>query len=259
MYTYPPTVALIANDYMDRLKLALRVVPSREQEEFLNEIRSHIFEAYQRTPESEGADEVARMLTVLRRIGEPADVVADRLPGTIVRSGVRHNLPMHIVGGVLIALFGIPLGVGGAAVLTGILAALAGVVVAYYAAVGAVFLAGSVFLVLGLMRTYRPEIWDRLINMGVIQLDPQFADFISQLTIAEQGSLLLLFAATLLAAGLGMFWLGRHLVRGLRLLFNLAFERVRLLARMLRRNLSTQAPAASKPVPGSGFRPSTVA
>jgi len=64
---------------------------------------------------------VARILAVLRNLGEPAEVVAERLLGSFVRSGVKRLLPVRIAGGVLIALFGIPLGFGGAAVLTGLL------------------------------------------------------------------------------------------------------------------------------------------
>ncbi len=51
----------------------------------------------------------------------------------MVRSGAGRNLPLHILGGILIALFGIPLGFGGVAVLVGILATLAGMAVTYLA------------------------------------------------------------------------------------------------------------------------------
>ena len=130
MNNYPEVVAKIANNYLERVKSQLRLVPIREQNEFLREIESHLYEAYQQTP---GDDDVARILAVLRNLGEPAEVVSDRLPGTMVRSGTKRNLPLYVVGGILIALFGIPLGFGGLGVLVGILGGLAGMLVAFYA------------------------------------------------------------------------------------------------------------------------------
>ena len=108
MNPYPEVVEKIANDYLERVKSQLRLVPAREKDEFLLEIQSHLYEAYQQMP---GEDDVARILAVLRNLGEPADVVSDRLPGTMVRSGTKRNLPLYIVTGILIALFGIPLGI----------------------------------------------------------------------------------------------------------------------------------------------------
>ena len=80
----------------------------------MREIQSHVYEAYQQMP---GEDDVARIFAVLRNLGEPGEVVADRLPGAMVRSGTRRNLPLYVAGGILIALFGIPLGFGGFGVL----------------------------------------------------------------------------------------------------------------------------------------------
>ena len=114
MNNYPEVVAKIAHDYLERVKAQLQLVPVRERIEFLREIESHIYEAYQQTP---GEDDVARILAVLRNLGEPAEVVSDRLPGTMVRAGTKRNVPLFVVGGILIALFGIPLGFGGLGVL----------------------------------------------------------------------------------------------------------------------------------------------
>ena len=76
MNNYPEVVAKIASDYLERVKSQLRLVPTREQNEFLREIESHLYEAYRQTP---GDDDVARILAVLRNLGEPAEVVSDRL------------------------------------------------------------------------------------------------------------------------------------------------------------------------------------
>src|SRR5580658_8678902 len=154
MNDYPDAVAKIANDYLERVKSQLRQVPAREQDEFLLEIQSHLYEAYSQTA---GSDDVARILTVLRNLGEPADVVADRLPKAMVRSGTRWNLPLYVLAGITIALFGLPLGFGGVGVLLGLLAALAGILVAYYAFAGSFLLVGACFASLGLMRVVLPD------------------------------------------------------------------------------------------------------
>src|SRR5215471_14755112 len=130
MDNYPSSVDMVVNDYLDRLRQPLRSIPVVEREEFRQEIRSHIYEAYQQEP---GVDEVARILAVLRRLGEPAEVVSDRLPESVLRAGRQKSSTLHIIGAVVIALFGVPLGVGGVAILLGILATLVGVVVVGYA------------------------------------------------------------------------------------------------------------------------------
>jgi uncharacterized membrane protein len=81
MNNYPDVVAKIVDDYLDRLKLRLQRIPAREQDEFLKEIHSHIFEAYRRSTDE---DETERILAVLRKLGEPAEVVSDRLPEALV-------------------------------------------------------------------------------------------------------------------------------------------------------------------------------
>ncbi len=138
MNEYPEAAAKIADDYLERVKLQLRLVPARERDEFLREIQSHIHEAYHRTPgeQTAGDDDVARMLAVLRNFGEPAEVVSDRLPKAMVRSGTRRSLPLYILAGITIALFGIPLGCGGVGVLVGLLIALLGIIFAFYVVAG---------------------------------------------------------------------------------------------------------------------------
>ena len=234
MMDFPEAVAKIANDYLDRVKAQLRLVPVPEQNEFLMEIRSHIYEAYQ---QAAGEDDVAKILAVLRKLGEPSEVVSDRLPGAMVRSGTKRYLPLHLVSGILIGLFGIPLGFGGVAVLAGILFTLAGIAVVFYGTMGVVFLTGLLFLGLGLTRIYEPGVWDRLVTNGFIHFDRPVADFLDQLPPGGQGLLLILIAAVFIACGLGMLWVGRYLNRGLRFLFNLAFDRARRAAQAVRGKL----------------------
>jgi uncharacterized membrane protein len=237
MNNYPEVVAKIANDYLERVKSQLRLVPGREQNEFLREIESHLYEAYQQTP---GEDDVARILAVLRNLGEPADAVSDRLPGTMVRSGTKRNLPLYVVGGILIALFGIPLGFGGLGVLVGILAGLAGIVVAFYATAGSILLVGSLFMLLGLTRILLPQMFDKLVVAGFIQFDGPVAEFLDHFSPSEQGLFMILFASLLVASGFGMLRLGKYLLRGLRFLFSLLLDLMRRFAQSLRRKLGKE-------------------
>ena len=62
MNNYPVAVGKIVDDYLERVKSQLRLVPAREQEDFLREIQSHVYEAYQQTPVE---DDVARILAVV--------------------------------------------------------------------------------------------------------------------------------------------------------------------------------------------------
>jgi hypothetical protein len=248
MNIYPEVVSKLADDYLQRVKLQLRQLPAPEQNEFLREIESHLYDAYQQMP---GEDDVTRMLAVLRNFGEPIEVVQDRLPGAMLRSGTKRYLPLYIVGGILIALFGIPLGFGGMAVLAGILITLAAMVAVFYAIGGLVFLTGALFMLLGFARINAPAFWERMVALGFIRMDGPVGDFLDQLPPPEQGLIMIVFAALVVAGGLGMLWVGRYLIRGLRFLFSLALDRVRQFAQRIRRNThpdKARPPVAAMPV-----------
>jgi uncharacterized membrane protein len=248
MNSYPDAVAKIANDYLERVKSQLLLVPVREQSEFLAEIESHLYEAYRQRPEEDG---VARILVVLRNLGEPAEVVSDRLPRTMALAGTKRNLPLYVVGGIFIAVFGLPLGFGGLGVLVGILAALAGMVVAFYATAGSLVLAGGLVTLVGLIRLLWPHLFDRLVMLDVIHLGAPTADFLDHFTLREQGLMMILFGSFWLAAGLGLLWLGKYLFRGLRFLFGLFFDRMRKLLQATRTKLRQENRYAPKASPGS--------
>ena len=74
----------------------------------------------------------------------------------MVRSGTSRSVPLHVLAGILIALFGIPLGFGGVAVFVGALVMLTVMVASYYLAMGALFLTAALFVCMGLVRSYRP-------------------------------------------------------------------------------------------------------
>ena len=244
MNSYPEVVAKIADDYLERVKLQLRLVPARERDEFLREIQSHLYEAYNQTA---GSDDVARILDVLRNLalrgprypGPRAglhQVVSDRLPGTMVRSGSKRNLPLYVLAGVTIALFGIPLGFGGVGALLGLLLALVGVVFAYYAVSASFLLVGAMFMSMGLIRVILPELWDKLVMLGFIQFNGP-VELVNHLSPTGQAFVMLVFASVFVAAGLGLLRLGKYLLRGLRFLLSLIFDRTRAFAQTVRRKL----------------------
>ena len=234
MDNYPEVVVMIANDFLERVKVHLRPLPAHEQDEFLKELRSHLYEAYQQT---QGDEDVARMLAVLRNLGEPGEVVADRLPDAMVRSGATGNLPRYIAGGILIALFGIPLGFGGVGVLAGVLAALAAIVIAYYAVAGSVLVTGAAFMLAGMVRIVVPHLWEMLVSNGYIQMGSGPGNFLDQLPSSLAGLLMIVMASALGACGWGMLRIGKRMLRGLRFLTVLVFDRARRLAQHIRRKL----------------------
>jgi len=221
MQDYPEVVAKIATDYLQRLKSHLHMVPAHEQTEFLKEIQSHIYEAFQNEPSE---DDVQRILSVLGKLGEPSEVVADRLPQAMVRSGAKRNFPLYVMGGILLAMLGIPLGFAGIGVLVGALGALAGILIAYYATAGSAILVGAIGIMLGLSRIYQPEFFDKLVSTGVIQLDAQAAQFLDPFSTSGQGFIMIFIGIAFVGSGLGMVWLSRYLFRGLRFLYGLVSE-----------------------------------
>jgi uncharacterized membrane protein len=80
----PEAVEKIANDYLDRLSEHLAAMPAGDRRELLDEIRSHIHDAYMN--ESTGSD-VDRILSVLRKLGEPAEVISNRMPKAVEKMG----------------------------------------------------------------------------------------------------------------------------------------------------------------------------
>jgi uncharacterized membrane protein len=237
MSDYPQPMATIANDYCERVKALLSSVPASEQVEFLKEIQSHIYEAYQHTP---GENDVARILAVLRNLGEPSEVVADRLPDAMLRSGARRNLPLYILGGLFVALFGIPLGAGGIGVLVGLLGALAGLLAGYFAVTGSTLLVGALFILLGLIRVISPHLWDILLAAGIIQMNGPPAEFLDRFSPADQGFLMIMAGGILGVAGLSLLWVGKRLIRGLGFLFTLCLDWTRRGAKAARRKLRQQ-------------------
>jgi uncharacterized membrane protein len=222
---YSPSAQAVINDYLDRLKYRLAGFPPVDREDLLREIGGHIDEAF---AVETGGDEIERLLRVLRRLGEPADVISERMSPAMVKLGKKKGLPFYILSGILIALFGLPLGVGAVGVLIGVLAAILGLLVAYFAAALSLLVSGVIGMIVSVILMMDPTIIER-INLafggrenihlifpnGLLHLPPQTEAFISLILC-------------IILAGLGalMLWGGRYLLRGIGYLFKISWEKM---------------------------------
>ena len=128
-HEFSAQVRKIVDNYLDRLRVHLKGLPEADREELVREIYSHIFESY---AQDSTDDDIQRILNVLDRLGEPAEVVASRLSGTMKRMGKRRNLPLYILAGFFIGIFGLPLGAGGLALMIGLGITLLALIFTYF-------------------------------------------------------------------------------------------------------------------------------
>ena len=203
-------VQSIIDNYLGRVRKHLKGLPEADRDELVLEIYSHIYESYM---EAETEDEVQRVLDVLDRLGEPSEVVVSRLSGTIKSMGRSRNLPFYILTGFLISIFGIPLGIGGLALLVALGVTLAALTFTYFLTAGVLVIASWVTGIVTLIRISHPEFLSSYVST------------LSQFVDPPLGTILDLFGAGIcLLLGLGMIWLGRHVPRGARFLCGLVGE-----------------------------------
>jgi uncharacterized membrane protein len=206
-------VAQIVDNYLDRLKKGLRGIPAKDQEDLVKEIHSHIYESFRADPTP---DEVARILKVLDKLGEPADVISARMPEAMISLGKKKKLPLLILAGVLIAFFGVPLGISGIGFVAGIVIALAGLILAFYVTAFSLILTGWLTAVALVVRVFVPGFLDPYMNIYPLVSDPTL------------NLVIYIFGALLISAlGFGMLWLGSRLLRGVRFVFRLLIAKVR--------------------------------
>jgi uncharacterized membrane protein len=242
MTPYAEAVQQIVDDYLERLRLDLAALPTVEREEFVQEIGSHIYEAFQQEP---GTSEVARILSVLRKLGEPSEVISGRLPESVLRWGRPRQAPLYALGGIVLALFGVPLGIGGVAFLAGVLATLACALATYYLFTGTILFTAVLLMACGMMRLFLPDIWAKLHQAGVIQMGRWF----DQLGQTDQVIVMVVFAALLAVTGIWLLRGGRHMVRGLRLLVRLGTNWLVGAAARLRRAFARHRTTSTPRVP----------
>jgi uncharacterized membrane protein len=142
-------VAQIVDNYLERLRKGLRGIPEKDQDELVKEINSHIYESFCGDPTP---DEVARILKVLDKLGEPADVISSRLPEAMVTLGKKRKLPFLILAGVLIAFLGVPLGMSGIGLVASVVVGVAGLILAFYVLAFSLILTGWLTAVVLIIR-----------------------------------------------------------------------------------------------------------
>lgn len=206
-------VAQIVDNYLERLKKGLKGIPAKDQEELVKEINSHIYESFHSDPTP---DEVARILRVLDKLGEPAAVIAARMPEAMVTLGKKRKLPFLILAGLLIAFFGVPIGLGGLSAAVGILLGVLALVLAFYIVAFSLILTGWLSAVIMIVRIFSPAFLDPWINIYPLVPDPTF------------NTAIYIVGALLIAAlGFGLLWLGSRMMRGIRFVFRFLIVKIR--------------------------------
>ena len=206
-------VAQIVDNYLERLKKGLKGIPAKDQDELVKEINSHIYESFRADPTP---DEVTRILTVLDKLGEPSDVISARMPEAMVSLGKKKRLPFLILAGVLIAFFGVPLGLGGLSLAVGLILGILAVVVTFYVAAFSLILTGWLSAVIMIVRLFSPGFLDPWLDIYPLVSDPTF------------NTVIYIVGALLIAAlGFGMLWLGSRLMRGVRFVFRFLIGKIK--------------------------------
>ena len=220
---FPPTAEKIVADYLEKLSCQLKGMNEKDRQEILAEIRSHIFESF--SSDSEG-DEIDRTLRTLKRLGEPAEVVSSRVGASVAQLGKKKKSPLYMLAGFLIVFFAAPLGMGGLALVAGLLAFLAGLLIAYFATAVIFVVSGFLCALVGLITIVSPDLFleinrwagEAVFQFGPLQNHPQAA-----------GVITLIIAMMLAALGLLMLWSSRHIWRGLRFVCSLVMDKIRSL------------------------------
>jgi len=206
-------VAQIVDNYLERLKKGLKGISAKDQEDLVKEIHSHIYESFRSDPTP---DEVTRVLKVLDKLGEPAAVISARMPDAMVTLGKKKKLPFLILAGLLIAFFGVPLGMSGIGLVAGIIIAILGLVLAFYVLAFSMILTGWLAAVILIIRLVVPGFLDPYMDIYPLVPDPTF-----NLVIYIIGALLIS------AIGFGLLWVGSRMMRGIRFVFRFLFDKIK--------------------------------
>jgi len=110
----------------------------------------------------------------------------------------------------------------------------------FFATATVLLVTGAVGMGLGLLCIFNPDFWDQLVAQGFIQVHGRVGQFSDLLSPATQGALLVFFFMAIAAAGLGMLWLSKRMLKGLRFFFDL-MDRAKPLFRRWRRHAFARA------------------
>lgn len=201
-------IQTIASDCVVHAELHLAYLPREEREEYVRKLRTHLRETY---------SEYARLE---------------------IAGASKRNLAMHVLTAALIALFGLPLGLGGVSLVFGIIVACAAVVLAYYVFAGSMLIAASLVALLAFARLFAPPLWDQLIDSGYIHIGVPMFD---QFSVGLQASILMWMAVGFFAAGFGLWKVGKYPLRGVRQLFRMASDWARRGGKAVGRGITRSA------------------
>jgi hypothetical protein len=134
------------------------------------------------------------------------------------------------LAGTLIALFGVPLGIGAAALLVGLVAGLFALLIGYFGAAVSLVVAGFAAAVVCAVALWAPGMLDtinhmfgaELFSFGPFQYNPEIGGFLG-----------LMISLLVIAVGLLMLWSGKHLWRGFCFTVILIAQNVRSIFRRL--------------------------
>jgi hypothetical protein len=138
------------------------------------------------------------------------------MPEAMVTLGKKKKLPFLILAGLLIAFFGVPLGMSGIGFAASLLIGILGLILAFYVLAFSMILTGWLAAVILIIRLIVPGFLDPYMDIYPLVPDPTF-----NLIIYILGALLIS------ALGFGMLWLGSRMLRGIRFVFRLLFEKIK--------------------------------
>lgn len=206
-------VAQIVDNYLAKLAKGLKGFPAKDREELVREIHSHIYESFRNDPTE---NEVERILKVLDKLGEPADVISSRMPDSMVKMGKKKKLPFYILAGALIAFFGVPLGMSGLGLAVALILGVLSLILAFYVVAFGLILSGWLGALVMIIRIFSPGFLEPWVEYYPLVADPSL-------------NTIIYIAGCFLIAGLGfgMLWLGIRMMRGVRFVFRFLFHKIR--------------------------------
>jgi uncharacterized membrane protein len=221
---YSSAAQAVINDYLDRLKHRLAGFPPADREDLLREIACHIDEAF---AAETGGEEMDRLLRVLRRLGEPAEVISERMSPAMINLGKKKGLPFYILSGALIAFVGLPLGLSAGGILIGVLAAIFGLLLAYFAMGISLLVSGVAGMIVSAILLIDPGIFDRINRAFGGDIHFGLSGLGIDLPIQTQAIITLAVCGILTAVGALILWGGRYILRGTGYLFKISWQKIK--------------------------------
>lgn len=218
--SYSENVKKIVNDYLEKISVHMKNMPQKDKDDFIMEIESHIYESYMN---DKNENEIDRILSALNKFGDPSEVFQKKGPETMYKIGKEKNIPLYIIIGTLIAIFGLPLGFSGLGVLLGLLGLLLGILIAYFATALGFTLGGMAGIFASIIHIVDPTFFHR-ISGETITFSTGFFSFPNT---TVEGVFGIFISLILTALGLFMFFSGKYIFRGLRTVTNLSFKKIK--------------------------------